>query len=64
MVGCIELYVMDGLNVIGDMTTNKEGTETCNTDDCQNNYTPYNINHDVYCVTCASDKGVDVAQRR
>ncbi len=49
-------------DVIGDTTTNNNGTETCKTDDCLNNYTPYNVEHLNYCVTCASEMGIDVTK--
>lgn len=46
-------------NLIGDTETNKNGAETCETDDCLNNYTPYCVDHDYYCATCANKLGVN-----
>ena len=54
--------VMEAHKLIGDTRTNKNGADTCDTDDCLNNYTPYNVDHDLLCVTCASERGVDVTQ--
>ena len=51
---------MEEHNLIGDTKTNKRGAEPCDTEDCLNNYTPYCIDHEYYCVTCAHNMGIDV----